>query len=190
MKRILLVPLLFAGWLALEGDASASFLLRHHLHKYSTLVVCRPYNAFTPVCYGSVVCDGCCPAPFCGGTPPCLPQTFPAFMGGPICATPCDPGCLPAPPGHAIPVAMPGPMMMPHAAAPLPQGLPGQPVLNWAPPAQTPPPNYSQTSQNWSNQAVQPAGYYSSYYPNYGYSSMPVFPMYPMPAPAYWYGGY
>src|SRR5437899_8131338 len=27
----------------------------------STYICCRPYNAFTPVCFGNVTCDGCCP---------------------------------------------------------------------------------------------------------------------------------
>ncbi len=46
------------------SDASA-FLLRHRLfhHRHMTHITCRPYNAFTPICWGNLVCDGCTPSP-------------------------------------------------------------------------------------------------------------------------------
>ncbi len=44
-------------------------------HKYTTQITCRPYNAFTPICWGNLVCDGCCPNP-CGCASGCLPMTM------------------------------------------------------------------------------------------------------------------
>src|SRR5712692_5771129 len=59
-------------------------------NKYCTTICCRPYNAFTPVCFGSIVCDGCCPLQSC---------TPPSYCGAPRCWSPasCTPSyCSPA----------------------------------------------------------------------------------------------
>src|SRR5262245_5083536 len=56
-------------------------------NKYSTYICCRPYNAFSPVCFGSICCDGCCPLQTCA--PPSYNCRW-----SPSCATPpfCPPG--------------------------------------------------------------------------------------------------
>src|SRR6516165_7581412 len=33
----------------------------HCHHCYETHICCRAYNAFTPICWGNLYCDGCCP---------------------------------------------------------------------------------------------------------------------------------
>src|SRR5260370_23962434 len=57
--------------------------LWHRQNRYVTHITCRPYNAFTPICWGNLVCDGCNPSP-CGVAGGCLPLT----MGMPAWACP------------------------------------------------------------------------------------------------------
>jgi hypothetical protein len=55
-------------------------------NKYANIMICKPYNAFTPFCSG-ITYGNCCA--------PCCPQ--PCAMPCPQpCATPCAPSCLPA----------------------------------------------------------------------------------------------
>ena len=93
----------------------------------------RQYNAFSPVCSGTVFCDGCCPfgsgggggPGYGGGCGPCEGGMCPSggcgvpFSGMPACsAGGCDSGCLgslPAsePPAGALPsnpTATPSPL--------------------------------------------------------------------------------
>jgi hypothetical protein len=183
-RRILALAVLSVlGWALSAGNASAFFLFPHCFHRNYSVIVCRPYNAFTPMCYGSVVCDGCCPSPFCGGGC-CQP---------PIYSGCCDGGCLP---NHSAYAAGPA-MILPGPSNPVPAQtappLPGGP--NFTPPPPTPIPAYNQTSLRWNSQApygVQPAGYYPGYYPAYPMSYYPVanYPTGPSaPAPYYWYNG-
>src|SRR5882724_10277641 len=70
--------------------------LWHCHNRYVTQITCRPYNAFTPICWGNLVCDGCCPQP-CGVASGCLPMTFgvPPFAAN-GCGMPCmGPSCGP-----------------------------------------------------------------------------------------------
>jgi hypothetical protein len=187
-KILALAVLSMVAWLLSASNASAFLPC---FHRNYSVIVCRPYNAFTPMCYGNVVCDGCCPSPYCGAgscQPPiqrCLP---------PMCG---DGGCMPG----ANSFAAAGPMMMPMPvplpfAQPAPQPMPNGP--NFTPPPPTPTPNpgpeLNQTTMRWNPQAmygVQPAGYYPSYYPAYPVNYYPVnnYPTAPsMPAPYYWYG--
>src|SRR5438067_479991 len=55
---------------------------RHN--RYVTHITCRPYNAFTPICWGNLVCDGCNPSP-CGVAGGCMP----IHMGVPPFASSC-----------------------------------------------------------------------------------------------------
>src|SRR5438552_136077 len=45
------------------GDASAWGVFGWRPHCFETHITCRPYNAFTPICWGNLICDGCCPNP-------------------------------------------------------------------------------------------------------------------------------
>jgi hypothetical protein len=164
-------------------------------------ICCRPYNAFTPFCCGSLHCDGCCPIPQmpscpmmqCGGP-------------GPICSAmnPFGGGCGEMPmhlPFGGAPVAMPPAHGAPPGLVAPPQGPPahGTPPGNWAPmpngvpmpPANgTVPPVLNHTAQypyGMPYYGVQPANYYG--YPN-PYSAAGYYPgAYPnMPYPYYPYG--
>lgn len=168
LKLFALTALSLAGLALSAAPASAWWLQRHNgINRYSTVVVCRPYNAFTPVCRGSLVCDGCCPFS-CPNIAPgacCSP-----VLGNPLLALAHNPANI----NYA---AMP-PMMMPPQAMmmPAPAMPQGQVPVNMQTQVPMPYP-------------VQPAGYQQGYYPVY-YPIMPS-PMSINPyqqAPAYWYG--
>src|SRR5882724_5345371 len=60
----------------------------NQLDRCSTYICCRPYNAFTPVCFGSITCNGCAPivmqppvVPNCGGWMP--PPPYAPYGCGP-----------------------------------------------------------------------------------------------------------
>ncbi len=191
------------------------YSLWNHHNRYTTHITCRPYNAFTPICWGNLVCDGCCPSP-CGVAGGCLPMNIGAppwcgnyGMSGMPCAAPCMGGsCGPdgacasdMPPqmgmqpymgmqpqmGMPIPDVRTAPFMPP---TPMPAG-PGQvgyrPYAN-AQPMQMPMP------MPWNG--VAQANYSPNYYPapQQGYYPMPMGyqpqPMwgYPQQIPYYWYG--
>jgi len=159
------------GVLAFVEDASAFFLRRRCCDKYQSVIICRPYNAFTPICFGNMTCNGCCPSPC--AAPSCLPS----FQ--PWCAPPMN-GCDPCMGGGfaAPPVAA-----MPPYAAPMPTG----PVAN-------------NGMQPIYQAGYQPAyypnynpmqNYYPGYYPMYPMNSMPAYAPMPMPYhPGYGYPGY
>src|SRR3954447_16572156 len=82
-KSLVLALLALAGLASHVTDADAFFCCRpwrHRCHRYATQITCRPYNAFTPICWGNLVCDGCCPNP-CGVASGCMPMS----MGMPSC---------------------------------------------------------------------------------------------------------
>ena len=140
--------------------------------KYSTYICCRPYNAFTPVCYGSICCNGCCPMQFSCGS------------GGPCCPQPC---CGPSMVSQGCCEADLGPAHMPYGPQPILQPAPG-PGPNWVPPGPTPMVSQAPAMWNYSMpQQVQQTSYYPGYYPSYqpqGYwPTMPAFT-----PPSYWYG--
>lgn len=178
-KILALAMLSVVGWAASATDARA-FGLFPCFHRGYSVIICRPYNAFTPMCYGNIVCDGCCPTLSCNscgfvpGAPiqSCLPM---------MCSNgSCE--ALPAATGPAKSVPAPG------QAAPMP--MPMGPTFT--PPMPTPAPN--QTSMYWNPQAygVQTAGYNPGYYPTYPMNYNPYYnyPMVPsVPAPYYWYNG-
>src|SRR5437588_6142927 len=127
IKMFVLGVLSIFGWALSSSGASAFFLLPHCFHRNYSVIICRPYNAFTPMCYGNVVCDGCCPSPYCGGggcQPPiqhCLP---PIYNSG--C---CDTGCLPSGPYAAA-----GPALMLPAPPATQSPAPMQNTPDFTPP--------------------------------------------------------
>ncbi|MBX9679196.1 MAG: hypothetical protein K2X38_10570 [Gemmataceae bacterium] len=54
-------------------------------NKYANIMICKPYNAFTPFCSGISYGNGCAPS---------CPQPCPMPCPQP-CAMPCAPSCLP-----------------------------------------------------------------------------------------------
>ncbi len=176
MKILALGVLSFVGVVLSAAEASAFFWNRH-INRYSTFIACRPYNAFTPICYGSLVCDGCCPSMGNGCGPSCGP------IGAQLSC--CD--GYPAP-GAAYAA---GPMLMPLAQPFMPPAGPAQPP-NFTPPPPTASPPAQMSMVGFPN-GIQTAGYYPGYYPNYypvnyGYYPMPQPTYPPMAVPSYWYG--
>jgi hypothetical protein len=138
---------------------------------------CKQYNAFTPVCCGSICCDGCCP--FGGGGP------GPGY--GPLACGPggCD-GAVSDLPAGATPVAPATPATGP--------ALPSKPLPTGTTSLYPPAPGYG---------AVQSAGYFypgysygyapaanygyaAAYGPASGYGPMVAPAVNPMAVPAYW----
>src|SRR3954447_10347458 len=91
MKRFLLATVVSVAALALpSGQASAGH--HHHCYDKCCTFCCKPYNAFSPICCGTLFCDGCCPqfgcqmhqppggpGPYAGGG--CPDGVCPAGMG-------------------------------------------------------------------------------------------------------------
>jgi hypothetical protein len=140
VKRNLLV----AGVLALVclatgvGDVAAYGLLspfsRHSLwhphNRYVTQITVRPYNAFTPIAWGNLVCDGCVPNP-CGVSAGVLPMSFgvPPFaangmMPAPMCGgDACCAGDMHhGPIMNALPYGLPPGPHVPMPYGPMPHG--------------------------------------------------------------------
>lgn len=104
MKKTLIVGVLGLVTLGLSTPVTeGGFLLRRlfckgaNCGRYTTTICMRQYNAFTPVCWGTIMCDGGCPiASRCG----------PTFWPG--CGTCPMPWC-----GWYPPIAYPGPCCPP-----------------------------------------------------------------------------
>ena len=90
--------------------------------KCCSTICCRQYNAFTPVCTGSICCDGCCPINM--GSGGCCPSSGNCCVGG---GDGCCLGQLPAPgaigmPNMGMPMMAGAPMQ-----GPMPSPMGGQP---------------------------------------------------------------
>jgi len=175
MRKFLLAAALSAGALGLNVGQASAGLFRCCCYRKCCTFYCKPYNAFSPCCCGSVCFNGCCPIQQQPCPPPCPPAT--------CCADSCGgcggPGFLPgAPTGPTMgtpPTTTPGGQQFtPPAPQQLPQGagargyLPARPFMP----------------------AVQPVGYYPYVYPYAnpyaGYPAAPM-PVQPMNVPSYWY---
>ena len=172
LKFFVLTAFSLAGAALTAAPASAGWLLRHFCggHRCETVIVCRPYNAFTPVCSGSMVCDGCCPFPFpgmhnggCHG---------PGCGGNPLLGLGHDPVGL---------QAMQQPMLMPHPAVAMPPQQFQVPM---------PAPQQTQMPMTYPiHPAAYQQGYYPMYYPAYQHPAHQQQMVNPyQQAPAYWYG--
>jgi hypothetical protein len=170
MKRKILALGLFSlctlAFAASESQAwPGLFHSWFHHNRYVTQITCRPYNAFTPICWGNLVCDGCCPS-FGGGGGCQMPYS----MGMPSFAGPCYGGACMA-------TDRPG-VQMP-------------PINNqFTPPMPTPvnPGTTMYPQQGLSQANFYPQGYYP-YAPAYN-PYMPTYNPYMgyYPTPNYWYG--
>jgi hypothetical protein len=193
MKIKILAPtfLSLIGWAVSAGSASAWELFPCCFHRHYSVIICRPYNAFTPICCGNMVCDGCCPSPFSCGSPCAAPIQR--------CLPPmCAPGCGDY--AYASPTPMMSPMMAPSPTGPGLQAPPAPGGPGFAPPPPTPAQTLNQAAVGVNPQAmygVQPVGYNPNYYPQYPMNYYPVnynpnynYPMAPaVPVPYYWYNG-
>jgi hypothetical protein len=149
----------------------------HRLHCFETHITCRPYNAFTPICWGNLYCDGVCPNPQAFAAGCCSFPSYGGCMPGGCMAGGCMTG--PAYPGYAGGFA-PGyggyGMGVPYQGAPYqgaPMVLPGAPLPQGVP-TQMPNNNTAQYGYPMPY-GVQPAGYPGYYYgyPTYNYPTMP-----------------
>jgi len=186
MKRNILAVFSLCCLGLFTAESQAFLGLWNHHHKYTTQITCRPYNAFTPICWGNLVCDGCCPSP-CGVANGCLPMGFgvPPFacMGGgfnPYMAG----GCAPMQPAYSY--ASDRPMNAPMTTPP-PMPDPRAPFNPPMPMPQGPNPNVSMYSPYGVAQANYYVPYGVQYYPNY-YMPGYYMPNYYQPMPYYWYG--
>ena len=180
MKRILLGALTLIATFAAVTPAQAGrtfglFVGCHLFRCNSCCEFCvRPYNAFSPVCSGSITCDGV--MPFASGMPG---LNYSGYGSG--C---CQGGmCGPAGFDGGSYADMSQGAGYPALAAPMQPQMPAStPVLM--------PPGTGAARPNYAGYGVQPVGYY----PNYGYgypAAMPAYPMnyygYPMQQmPYYW----
>jgi hypothetical protein len=182
LKLSLVAFLALAGLAVSVSDSQAwyGWCGRHRLEKYSTVICCRPYNAFTPCCFGSITCNGCCPVIM---QPPAMPgyggwmpgsYGFAGYAGAP---NGCGEGGYPGMPmpydptggmGGAMPQGPMCPLAPPAAGVPIQQQgymMPQQPLQTMAPQPGYQVPGYY----------VQPVSYY------------PQWPNQPV-VPSYWYG--
>jgi hypothetical protein len=151
----------------------------------------RQYNAFSPVCCGTVFCDGCCP--FGSG---CGPGAYgPGFAGacGPCAGGMCPGGSCGMPFSGVMSGApgcdnclgsLPSAEGMPVESAPANAVIP--PSAN---PVATPSPlPTGQTSQRVNDRVIQNASYRPASTPVYNYARPAVRPVQPqmMAAPSYW----
>jgi hypothetical protein len=196
MKKLLSAAVLSLLAVGLNTGSASAWTLFHHCCQSCTKVCITPYNAFSPVCFGTLSCNGC--IPMTGGCGPGLPSSPYAPFGdmeggGESCG---GLGCLPAP--GSLLTAPPSSGSGSGAATP-----PG----NFQAPQPQPLPNNT-TSQMWPNpmqyNSVQWAGYRQGYNYNpagysqgynygpvpmnqgYNYGQMPMYPPYyfgqaPMP---------
>jgi hypothetical protein len=181
-RKILALGLYSLCCLALfTSESNAFFGLFSHHNRYVTTITCRPYNAFTPICWGNLVCDGCCPNP-CGVASGCLPTSMGippwaysygmghglASGGGCCVGDSCGASDMPA----AAPVR-PQPSFTP----PMPMPMPGGPGMTMYP---QPQPQQGVSQANYYPQPMYAPQYYPGYYPMYN--------PYMQQAPSYWYG--
>jgi hypothetical protein len=185
-KSVVLGLLALAGLALHVTEASAFFCCKpwrchRGCHRCTTCITCRPYNAFTPICWGNLYCDGCCPSP-CGVAGGQLPFQymggFGAYYGGMGC---CPPTCA----ASMYPAVLNGGMMGYHGGTVLPDSTPAAPKTNtpapggsnFTPPTPAPATSYYYPGYNpYMNPyyGVMRTGYYPNYmgygaYPNYGY---------------------
>jgi hypothetical protein len=124
-SRVWVLAALSLAGLALSGTTAFAGLFGCCFRSHCcTQITCRPYNAFTPICWGNLTCDGCCPSfgggcgfgyqacamptpvysSLCGDSGACLPTTTPA------------PAAAPATIAHPLPnVSMANPYFNPMA---------------------------------------------------------------------------
>jgi hypothetical protein len=170
-RKMLALGCLSVCWVAMFAMDCQAW---HCRHKCAMHITCRPYNAFTPICWGNITCDGCCPSPcgVAGGQVPMMGQL----------------GCGVA--GYGMPYATGfgaasatdmRPMMPPAQSAPFvpPVPMPVGPNTTMVPPGAVAQANYPM----YAPQYYVPQ-YYPYYVPTYAtpYMGWPT----AQPMPYYW----
>jgi hypothetical protein len=135
--KIWAVALLSLAGLAMSTTSAHAWLLNHWCrHCYTTQLNIRPYNAFTPICSGNLVCDGCAPN-LCSYASGCASPGMSCGMPAPVSGAVC--------PGSSCAWMMPAQMPMAYY---MPMQAPAQTAQQ-----QYPAPYYG----------VQPAAYVPNY---------------------------
>jgi hypothetical protein len=174
------------GLLALTGlacfvtDADAFFrrpLRCRGCHRYTTQITCRPYNAFTPICWGNLICDGCTPSP-CGVAGGQLPFQYMGGYGGYAGMMGCSPpmcmgGMCPAPCYSGGMMGCPSGTCLPDTTTPVQPATPMPAGPNFTPPPPAPatsyyyPGGYNQRAYGMNPYGLTQASYYPNYNANY-----------------------
>jgi hypothetical protein len=137
-----------------------------------TTIKLRQYNAFTPICCGTLNCDGCCPLNLSCGQLGSGPAIFGAGCAGGNCYAPHGASVYAGdmyPLGQLPPAAI---LSQPPMPAPAANGMPAAPAATMP----VPPGATSFAPRAFPAASVQPVGYRPMYYYGYGY------------APYYWNG--
>jgi hypothetical protein len=187
MKRFLLAAVLSVGAIALTGGQAPAFPLRCKCYNKCCTFCVKPYNAFSPVCCGTLFCDGCCPQFGC------RTQQYPAGPGAGCEAGYPDGACADGSCGGGD--ACSSPAYLPSAGAPGSQApvmtgpatgrqLPIPSTTPFQAPAPLPLPNGSGAQSSYPlpfGAPVQPVAY------PYGYQAVPPMGYLPPNFPNYWY---
>ena len=196
MKKIIalgLLALIAVGYDAGRASAWWPWFGGCCSNKCTTTISLKQYNAFTPICCGSLYCDGCCPLNLAGcGQGICGPGIL--GMGG-MCGQGCGPQqCAPmcADAGYGATCVDGGDYGLGHLPAPV--TAPASPAM--AAPVQAPaaPTGSTQLYQQPRQYApIQTAAYRPAYYYPQQYQARAAAPYpYSVPytyAPYYWYNG-
>jgi hypothetical protein len=196
MKKLLTVAVLSLGLLAMAGGRASAGFLFHKCCGHCTTICCKPYNAFSPTCSGTICCDGCCPINFNNAPAPAPAPCYPDC--GPVCADgACSAPLLPSGPAptHVPPASAPaGGGGELKAPTPAPSGTPMSQAYpyGYAPVHRV---GYHPAYAGYGYPQRQGQGYNAGYgYPQanvpspYPYGSAPM-QNYGAATPAYWYGG-
>jgi hypothetical protein len=172
MRKLLLAAVLGLAGVGLTTEKASAWIFPCLFHSWrcrdcATLCI-KPYNAFSPIAYGSICADGCFPIAMrppgmCGfpPPPPCIEDG--CMMNGAGCGLfgPCAP-----PPGEPV-------------ASPPPAGAPASTAEPSKFPAAPPPASGASISRGLSY-PVQAAAYYpGGYYPTNPYAYAPRMPAAP-----------
>jgi hypothetical protein len=172
MKRIAIALVSLAVIGVYAQPSWAWFLHRCCGCKYTTYICCRPYNAFTPVCFGNITGLGCCPVALNCCQQPQMNCCQPSWCGPSV----CDSGCCDSGACYSHSMPVPG-----NFTPPPPMPVTGPVSYGWNQPAP-----YAMVPPYGMQQGVQQTSYYPPYYAPYnpGY----YWPTAPAPMPNYWYG--
>ncbi|MHB1421632.1 MAG: hypothetical protein ACYC3I_00265 [Gemmataceae bacterium] len=195
MKKLLpsaVLALVVSAGMTAQSFAGCCFGLFTNCCGCSAKFCVRQYNAFSPVCCGTVYCDGCCPfgsggaGGGCAGGGPCMGALQYSGVLAPGCG---GNGCADGACMGALPAAD-GAMGAPMATLPEADGAAGAPMATTLPnmnPIVSPAPLPSgPTSQLTNDRPILNATYRpAAYTPPIAVVPAPMQPQ-PMVAPSYW----
>lgn len=170
MKRLLFSAALGLLVLASTGHRASAWGLLHWCccHDCCATICCKQYNAFTPCCFGTICCNGCCPIAY-GNCGPNAPGPMGCGPGPGACFGPdCSGG------DGALLGQLPAPPPTPYSGGtPLPSAGSGSPGPDFKPPMPNPaPPSTTPRSEAWPVDPTYQAGYYPQPYGGYGYGAL------------------